>query len=167
MSEIMRVSTAGQIGTVAALAREIWTEHYVPIIGRRQVDYMLDEFQSIPAMKRQIGDGWEYYLVTNDGRAVGYFALVPDEAASAAKLSKIYVRRDMRGRGFGREIIAFCQARCEELGLRRLWLTVNKHNADSIAFYKRMGFTIDGPVVQDIGRGFVMDDYKMTMRFVK
>jgi diamine N-acetyltransferase len=40
-------------------------------------------------------------------------------------------------------------------------LTVNRHNAGPIAFHQRMGFTIAGTLVQDIGQGFVMDDYKM------
>ena len=31
---------------IAALADEIWREHYTPIIGEAQVDYMLKKFQS-------------------------------------------------------------------------------------------------------------------------
>jgi ribosomal protein S18 acetylase RimI-like enzyme len=42
-----------------------------------------------------------------------------------------------------------------------LWLTVNRHNTGSIAFYQHLGFKVSGTVVQDIGSGFVMDDYKM------
>jgi len=45
--------------------------------------------------------------------------------------------------------------------VRELWLTVNKDNADSIAFYRRVGFRIAGSSVMDIGGGFVMDDYRM------
>ena len=40
-------------------------------------------------------------------------------------------------------------------------LTVNRHNAGSIAFYERMGFAVAGALVQEIGEGFVMDDYRM------
>ena len=42
-----------------------------------------------------------------------------------------------------------------------LWLTVNRHNEGFIDFYHRVGFHIACPMVQDIGDGFVMDDYKM------
>jgi len=45
--------------------------------------------------------------------------------------------------------------------LRKLWLTVNKENAVSIAFYERIGFTTQEAMVTDIGEGFVMDDYRM------
>ena len=37
----IEVSTEYQIEIVESLAREIWTEHYIPIIGKEQVDYML------------------------------------------------------------------------------------------------------------------------------
>jgi GNAT superfamily N-acetyltransferase len=58
-------------------------------------------------------------------------------------------------------MVTFIEKRCAEMGVRELWLTVNKHNSDSIAFYQRMGFTTAESLVQDIGNDFVMDDYRM------
>ncbi|NCA83730.1 MAG: GNAT family N-acetyltransferase, partial [Opitutae bacterium] len=56
-----RVESAEPIAAVAALAREIWTQHYVPIIGAAQVEYMLEKFQSAEAIARQLaGEGYEY-----------------------------------------------------------------------------------------------------------
>ena len=60
-----------------------------------------------------------------------------------------------------RAMAAQAEARCAELGCRELWLTVNKHNTGSIAFYERMGFRKTGALVTDIGHGFVMDDWRM------
>jgi ribosomal protein S18 acetylase RimI-like enzyme len=79
-------------------------------------------------------------------------------------LSKIYVLHDKQGLGLGREAVAFAARRCRELGRRVLWLTVNKRNARSIAFYERMGFVTESSVITDIGGGFVMDDYVMALR---
>jgi hypothetical protein len=58
------VTATEQTRQVAELARDIWTEHYVPIIGRDQVDYMLDRFQSSDAIARQIESGCKYYLAS-------------------------------------------------------------------------------------------------------
>ena len=33
-------------GKISALAGEIWREHYTPIIGAEQVEYMLAKFQT-------------------------------------------------------------------------------------------------------------------------
>ena len=159
-----RVETREQIAEVARLAREIWTAHYTPIIGPAQVAYMLERFQSAEAIARQIAtEGYEYYLAPG----AGYFALVPDRAAGRALLSKIYVREDRRGTGLGRAMVAQAEARCAELGCRELWLTVNKHNVGSIAFYERMGFRKTGAVATDIGHGFVMDDWRMAKKLSK
>jgi len=152
------VRTRAQIEAVASLAREVWSKHYIPIVGRGQVDYMLDRFQSAPAITRQIeSEGYEYYLVPDSG----YLALVPDAAAGRMMISKIYVREERRGAGLGRDMIGFAEARAAELGCRELWLTVNKDNAGSIAFYERRGFRKTGPLVADIGGGYVMDDWRM------
>ncbi|HMB00726.1 MAG TPA: GNAT family N-acetyltransferase [Spirochaetota bacterium] len=143
------------------LAREIWTEHYVSIIGQEQLNYMLDKFQSASAIAAQMEDGYEYYTVLHEGENAGYMAIVPDEAAKTAMISKIYVRRSRRGYGFGRAMLEFAEDICREHRIRTLWLTVNKNNSRSIAWYRRMGFKNAGSTVQNIGAGFVMDDYRM------
>jgi len=164
MPQILRVAQPADIETVAALAREIWNSHYVSITGQAQIDYMLARFQSAPAIAGQIAQGYEYYLVSEGSDPAGYFALVPRTEEHSAQLSKIYVRREQQGRGLGRAVMAFVEARCAEMGIRELWLTVNRHNAEAIAFYKRMGFTTSACLVQDIGGGFVMDDYRMVKK---
>lgn len=159
--DISRVRSEGQISDVVELAREIWTDHYVPIIGQEQVDYMLGKFQSEKAIASQLEDGYEYYIVSHGGRIVGYLAIVPETVADRLVISKIYVLRSGRGHGFGRGMLEFAEDVCRKLGIRTLRLTVNKNNRHSIAWYTRMGFRNKGPIVQDIGAGFVMDDYRM------
>lgn len=158
---ILKVAKAADIAAVAALARKIWRQHYVPFLGRAQVEYMLGKFQSKAAIAAQIREGCEYYLVRSAGADAGYFAVIPSPAEASALLSKIYVSRGQRGSGLGRMIVEFVEKRCAGMGIRALWLTVNRNNHGSIAFYKRMGFRIAGRVAKDIGCGFVMDDYKM------
>lgn len=156
--DLERVEIPSQIAAVAALARETWTQHYVPLIGAAQVEYMLAKFQSAEAIARQITtEGYEYYWAPG----AGYLALVPDPVRKSVMLSKIYVLADRRGTGEGRAMVEFAEKRAAELGGAELWLTVNKHNAGSIAFYERMGFRKTEAVVTDIGGGFVMDDWRM------
>jgi ribosomal protein S18 acetylase RimI-like enzyme len=155
------VENGKKIEQVACLAREIWREHYTPIIGQEQVEYMLENFQSPWAIKNQMENGALYYLLFYRDRDAGYLALVPDPDKKEAKLSKIYVRSDLRGIGLGRGLLEHACRVCRELGIQRLWLTVNKHNHRSISFYEQTGFVRAGTIVQDIGGGFVMDDYKM------
>ena len=156
--KLERVKSEEQIAAVAALARETWTQHYVPIIGAAQVEYMLARFQSTEAIARQMAkDGYEYYLAPG----AGYCALVPDTAKASMLLSKIYVCEALRGTGLGRAMVEFAVARSVDLECGELWLTVNIHNVRSIAFYERMGFRKTNRLVTDIGGGFAMDDWRM------
>ncbi|MBI5870938.1 MAG: GNAT family N-acetyltransferase [Actinobacteria bacterium] len=166
--KLTRVTSSEQIEAVAALAQEIWNQHFVPIIGQEQVDYMLEKFQSAPAIAGQISGGNMYYLIEVEGQAAGYFALAPvPEQKDELQLSKIYVRDDYRGCGLGSDSLEFVEALCGQMGIRELWLTVNRNNSATIEFYRRRGFTIESEVVQEIGGGFVMDDFRMTRTIPK
>jgi len=168
MPTVQRVTTPRDIDAVAALAHEVWNQHFPPIIGQEQVDYMLDKFQSVPAITRQIREGgYEYYLIVDEDERAGYLALVADdEDGGSLQLSKLYLKQSCRGRGLGRTVLAWIEEECVPRGVRELWLTINKENADSIAFYQRVGFAITGPIVTDIGGGFAMDDYRMVKSVV-
>ena len=161
MIKITAVKGQKEISIVAALAEEIWNDHFVPIIGKAQVDYMLDKFQSESAISKQIDEGFEYYLLCIDGDNSGYIGLVPDPAESTLMISKIYVKKNYRGFGVGSEALGFIEEICRKRGLKKIFLTVNKYNASTIQWYLKKGFIKAYSEVKDIGGGFVMDDYIM------
>ncbi|HEY7640984.1 MAG TPA: GNAT family N-acetyltransferase [Steroidobacteraceae bacterium] len=145
---------------MAGLARAIWYEYYVPLIGRAQVDYMVSRFQSSEAMGQQLRDGYEYFLTERDGQDIGYCAVQPQPAEKSLFLSKLYLIRDARGAGTGRVCMEFIEQLARRRGLKLLWLTVNKGNP-AVKAYERLGFRIAADLVMDIGGGFVMDDFRM------
>ena len=149
-----------EIAVIAGLAREIWYEYYVPLIGREQVDYMVAKFQTAEAMAAQMRDGYEYFLVRRDGRAIGYCAVQVQPDSRSLFLSKFYLHRDARGSGTGRALMEFIVQLALARGLVSIWLTVNKGNP-SVRAYERLGFKISADLRMDIGQGFVMDDYRM------
>ncbi len=153
------VSTENQIQIVESLAGEIWTEHYIPIIGKEQVDYMLEKFQSKQAIAEQIRAGVLYFLIQEDDEFIGYMAVQPK--GRELFLSKIYVKSAQRGKGYGKKAVQYAETLAKESGLCKVVLTVNKNNVNSIKAYEKIGFKNTGSIIQDIGNGFVMDDYKM------
>lgn len=149
---------------IAEMAAEIWREHYSGIVGDAQVAYMLEKYQSADAISSQIQQGWLYYIMKEGIRDVGYIALVEQPADKAMFLSKYYVFKDFRGRGCGRACMNFIEDICRKSGLDTIWLTVNKHNQQTLKIYASLGFENAGPITTDIGGGFIMDDYKMVKR---
>lgn len=153
---IREARSAADVDDIARLAREIWTEHYTPIIGPEQVEYMLDTFQSADVIAQQMAGGVAYFLITGRTPA-GYLAV--EVRGELLFLSKIYLRRALRGRRVGAAAIEFVVGLARERRCRAIELTVNRNNAVAIAVYERRGFRRAGERVTDIGRGFVMDDY--------
>jgi GNAT superfamily N-acetyltransferase len=157
---MLTVSTATQIAEVARMAHEVWNEHYVPLIGQAQVDYMVAKFQSAEAMQSQIDCGYEYFQIRHSGRSIGYAAIRYDAADARVFISKLYVLAAHRKSGAGRQALELIERMACERGATHLWLTVNKGNP-SVRAYERLGFKIVDAMVMDIGGGYVMDDYKM------
>ncbi len=148
---------------IELLAKEIWNEHYSKILSKEQIDYMLENFQSQKAIDSQIKDGYNYFVMKADGETLGYTGVVFQE--SKMFLSKLYIKKEARNKGVGRNTLEFLKNLCREKGYNKIYLTVNKYNTDSINAYKKMGFEIINSVVSDIGNGYVMDDYIMELCF--
>lgn len=146
---------------IATLAEVIWHQHFTPIIGEAQVNYMVDKFQSYPAIKAQIQNtGYEYFQIRIEDVMCGYTGIHQED--DALFLSKLYIHQNARGQHLATRTFGFLINLCKECGLRKIWLTCNKHNDNTLAIYNHLGFKITDEQVADIGNGFVMDDYILT-----
>ena len=157
--KLQAVHTEEQVRQLCALAKEIWTEHFTPLLEPGQVPYMLDKFQSPAAVSRQLEEGYLYYFLICDGKPVGYSGVKPEN--DALFLSKIYITKEYRGKKLARFAMEQYVAYCRKNGLRKIWLTVNRHNSNTIAAYRKMGFETVRAQVTEIGGDSVLDDYIM------
>lgn len=151
------VLSDNDIKETAALAATIWKEHFTPIIGSAQVGYMLEKFQSEEAIRRQIENGYLYFGLMLGEKQIGYTGLRLD--TDCLFLSKLYIQKEYRGNGFSRRMIAEAEKIAKQNNKPVIRLTCNRHNAGSLAVYKKAGFQIVREEKTDIGSGFVMDDY--------
>lgn len=157
--EFAPVKTEQDINTLCTIADGIWHEYFTPIIGLAQVEYMVDKFQSVPAVTEQLKNGYEYYFMMLEGEPIGYTGIHPEDGTLF--LSKLYLKKEHRGKGYARQAMNFLEALTKERGLSKIWLTVNRYNDNTIAAYKAMGLTVAREQKADIGNGFYMDDFVM------
>ena len=145
---------------LAELAGRVWRAHYPGIITPDQIEYMLAQ-RYRPLLVRQFiarGDLW--LAARAAGQLVG-FAHGHPLAEGDYKLDKLYVDLDWQRRGIGGTLIREMSARAGRRGYTRLVLRVNRQNRQAIDAYLKHGFTVATIHLEDIGRGFVMDDYVM------
>ena len=154
---IMPVTNMELVYSVYAVAEAIWEEHYTPIIGAAQVEYMVEKFLSPDAIVEQINSGYEYFLFSYDYTFAGFAAIL--EKDGELFLSKLYVDKEFRGKGIGKYMFQKFVEICKLRDLKKIWLTCNRNNVTSLAVYERLGFKKVREEVADIGNGFVMDDF--------
>lgn len=159
MITIKASNSTADFEVIEKLADTIWREHYIPIVGKPQIDYMLNKFQSVRAMQQQAAIGYEYYIVFFKELPVGYLSIKQED--KHLFLSKIYILNTYRGQGIGKTTMQFISEKANAYQLIDIRLTVNKYNTNSIKAYESMGFKNVGVLVTDIGNGFVMDDFEM------
>ncbi len=153
----LRPEEAVALATLAAL---IWHRHYPGIISQAQIDYMLANRYRPPIIRQTLarGDHWD---VARVGETLVAFAHSFPLEGGGVKLDKLYVHPDWQRRGLGAALVARIEARARARGRSHLLLRVNRRNAQAIAAYRKYGFSVVREVVEEIGGGFVMDDYVM------
>lgn len=160
--KLVKAETDDQLRRIASLADEIWHEYFPGLITAAQTDYMVEKYCSFTAMKEYIkNEAYEYYFIKRGGEDIGYTAVKPD--GGRLFLSKLYIKKEHRGKKYARRVLQLLTEAAAQRGFAAIWLTVNKHNDNTIAAYKALGFTVTGEGVTDIGNGFVMDDYYMQL----
>ena len=141
-------------------AGKIVREHFDPIIGPEQNSYMIARFQSAEAIHGQIATGgYRYYIVESGEDWAGFIAFYP--RGERMYLSKFYLNQAFRGRGIAGKMFGFIREQTVKEGLSAIFLNVSRFNSDVISVYHHFGFHCVRMEQNDIGNGFIMDDYVM------
>ena len=159
---------------LAGIAGEIWSEYWPDRIGADQTIYMIQQFQSLEAIQRDMAEhAYEYWFLcaddgeegiwqTTDGKhIVGFTGGHVEPETNRFFISKIYLLACERGKHYASRVIEFYTQLCQDRGLRAMYLTVNKYNEMGIRAYVAKGFETIDSVETDIGKGYIMDDYIM------
>jgi ribosomal protein S18 acetylase RimI-like enzyme len=92
------------------------------------------------AADEPFGRAW---LILLDGRRVGYvvlsFGFSVEVGGREACLDELYLVPEVRNRGLGGRVLALVDAEARALGMRRIFLEVERHNR-AIGLYRRAGY---------------------------
>lgn len=158
----------GEIREMSEFAGGIFYRYYLPQLPEGQPEYMRSRFLSETAIEEKISPEHEpsvnfEFVKDEDEKNVGfvcYWIQKSEDGPDECYLDKYYVHEDFRGKGYGNVIMDHLKIFCQENNLFRIKLNVNKYNK-TLEIYKKLGFEILRAEVNDIGNGYVMDDYVM------
>lgn len=155
------LATPADIPLLQQLARRIWLSHYPGIITVEQIEYMLAQGYTAEVIEREMTEESITWLkVVDDGNAIGFAAFGP-HGEEQVKLHKLYLEVGRHGQGIGSAVLRELEQRIVGTGADSIVLNVNKYNHKAIKSYQRNGYQVAEEVINDIGNGFVMDDYVM------
>ena len=148
---------------LAAMAREIWVAHYPSLISMAQIEYMLELMYSKTRISQDAQKGYQFEWICSGETKVGFMAYILE--GDDIFLSKLYVLIDEHSKGYGKVALERLETIAQNTQKRSLYLYVNKGNLKAMRAYERFGMVQDEDICNDIGGGFVMDDYVMRKHY--
>ena len=156
----IRPVTPPDVPAISTLAREIWQASYPGIITQEQIDFVLEQRYGHERLYDDLEDLHKWLdQAFFEGRRIGF--AFSEIRKGEFKLDKLYIHPDVQRQGVGGRLIAHVAERAKKQGYPCVVLQVNKRNAKAINSYMKYGFTVREATVEDIGGGYVMDDFVM------
>ena len=158
---IIREATKNDIEIIQQLTYAIWPVTYGSILSADQLNYMLELIYSKTSLQNQMHEGHHFLIVEDDRTPVAFadYGLLKDDVY---KLHKIYVLQNQQGKGIGKLLIDHVIKKIKEKNAMALVLNVNRNNKAK-QVYEHLGFKVIGEEDIDIGEGYFMNDYIMSL----
>jgi ribosomal protein S18 acetylase RimI-like enzyme len=128
---------------IQRLLLDTWLDAYGSFIPRADLIGYLHTQYSQAKLETMLADPDVTGLVAEaDGVVLGYAKLYHARAEQRFYVHQLYILPASQGLGLGHRLMACAEERARELGTDRIWLGVMVKNAQAVAWYKKLGFTV-------------------------
>ena len=159
----MRLLERDELSVVKSLAHEIWPRVYDYMISSEQISYMLSMMYNLDKLQQQWGEGVKFVVLEVEGMPQGFVSF--EEKVDCIFLHKLYLRPEMQGQSFGKKMLQLAIDFAVDSKKPRVELTVNRNNK-SLEFYMSQGFQVKEEEDFDIGGGYFMNDYILSLAII-
>lgn len=157
----LKKATADEIPLIQQLSESIWRQHYIDIISKQQIEYMLAKMYSTEKLEQEINsDLHTYFIAYLKDKPLGYIA-ISKESDNKIMLNKFYLLQEQRFHGLGKKIFELVFSNYPQSDIQ---LFVNRQNFKSVNFYFKMGFKIADVIDNHFGEGYYMNDFFMVKK---
>jgi ribosomal protein S18 acetylase RimI-like enzyme len=157
--QTIREAIQKDIPLIRELTYKVWPQTYVSMLSKEQIDYMLTLMYSQESLEKQMKEGSQFFIVSDNDEPVG-FASIKQTDSSSFKLDKIYILQSQQGKGTGRCVLDHIIREIQKKGATTFWLQVKRDNP-ARSFYEKNGFVVTREADFDIGNGYFMRDFIM------
>jgi GNAT superfamily N-acetyltransferase len=160
---VMRLLERDELSVVKSLAHDIWPRVYDYMISQEQISYMLSLMYNLDKLQQQWGEGVKFVLLEVEGMPQGFLSF--EEKEECIFLHKLYLRPEMQGKGFGKKMLLVAIDFARDSKKPSVELTVNRNNK-FLEFYMSQGFQIKEEKDFDVGGGYFMNDYILSLAVI-
>lgn len=160
----MRLLERDELSVVKSLAYDIWPRVYDYMISSEQISYMLSLMYNLDKLQQQWGEGVKFVVLEVEGIPQGFLSF--EEKDECIFLHKLYLRPEMQGQGFGKKMLLVAIDFAIDSKKPCVELTVNRHNK-FLEFYMSQGFQIKEEKDFDVGGGYFMNDYILSLAVIR
>lgn len=112
----------------------------------------------------------EFIAWDKNGECVAVMRLLKGarRGSHRVRLASLGVHESVQGQGIGKAFLIEIIGQLKVDGFKRIELSVESDNPNALALYKKLGFQVEGVMMQYLKRaadGYYVDDYMMAMCF--
>lgn len=160
---MIRIIKRDELHLVQEIAYATWPSTFSDILSVEQIEYMLNWMYNNQQLVENLDKGHEFYGFFENDKILGFLEVEASvQASTALKIHKLYVLPSLQGSGIGRQLILQAIT-CAKVHINNsVILNVNRYNK-AVSFYQKIGFSILKEENIEIGKGFLMEDYIMSL----
>ena len=160
---MIRILKRDELHLVQEIAYATWPSTFSDILSVEQIEYMLNWMYNNQQLVENLDKGHEFYGFFENDKILGFLEVEASvQASTALKIHKLYVLPSLQGSGIGRQLILQAIT-CAKVHINNsVILNVNRYNK-AVSFYQKIGFSILKEENIEIGKGFLMEDYIMSL----
>jgi len=157
---IVRNATENDIESIQEISKITWADTYT-FLPNGQMEFMLNWMYSNNSLLEQMNTGHQFFVAEFENNIVG-FASTSLQQSNIYKLNKLYVLPSTQKTGAGKSLLQRVIAFAKENDAKEIQLQVNRNNKAK-DFYIKQGFVVLYEADFEIGNGFFMNDYVMSL----
>jgi len=135
---------------LSEVALHSYSDHYLHL-WYDEGKWYKEKYFSTERLTKEISDpNTQFYLAYYDNEPVGFLKLNINtplegfETKNALELERIYLNKEVTGKGIGRKLVELAINVAEQNNKNIIWLKAMDTSEGSIAFYQKRGFSITG-----------------------